>query len=77
MERNNFDSSKERVVTIDCLWSSLSLGSVVESRPVARPFRKVRAKAFAFFQAVDILRVISDKATAIAEGSDELVGCCC
>jgi hypothetical protein len=77
MERHNLDSPKERVLSIDSLGSGLALGSIIEARPVARPFRKVRAKSFAFFQTVNILRVIPDKAPAIAERPDELVGCCC
>ena len=77
MERNDFDSSKEIVVSSDILGSGFALGSIVEARPIARPFRKVRAKPLTLFQAVNVLRVIPDKASTIAERPDKLVCCGC
>lgn len=77
MERHDLDSSIEIVVSSNVVGSGFALRSIVEARPVARPLRKVRAKSFTFLKAVDILRVIPDKASAITKRPDELVGGCC
>jgi len=76
VECNNLDSSIEIVVSINVVGSRLFLDFVVEPRPVPRTFRKICFKSFTLFQTVDILRIISDQASAIAECADELVRGC-
>jgi hypothetical protein len=73
MECNHLDSSKLRMVSLDISRSGFAGRFGVEARPVPGPQRNVSNKTFTFFQQVDILGIIPNEATSIAEDSEELV----
>ena len=74
MECNHLDSSKLRMVSLDIARSGFAGRFGVEARPIPGPQRNVSNQTFAFFQKVDILGVIPDEATSVAEDSEKLVG---